>query len=251
MFIPDPMIFAVAIPAVFFAGMSKGGFGSGAAFAATPILALVLDPRMALGVMLPLLMLIDVVTLNSFWKKWHAPSAKVLVLGGIPGVALGALLYQIANADVFRLLIGAVALLLVLYQFARAQGWLVVAVQPFNARSGLMAGVVAGFTSFISHAGGPPVAIFLFSQGMSKTTFQATTVLTFWVVNILKFVPYSFLGIFSVQTLMIDLWMAPVAVLGAYVGIWAHRHVPERLFFSVTYVMLVASGSKLIYDALT
>jgi len=56
--------FAIAVPAVIFAGISKGGFGSGAAFASASILALVVPPGQALGIMLPLLMLIDVVTLG-------------------------------------------------------------------------------------------------------------------------------------------------------------------------------------------
>ena len=65
----DFSFFAVAIPAVIFAGISKGGFGSGAAFAASSILALVLTPGEALGLMLPLLMLIDFATLRPYWRK--------------------------------------------------------------------------------------------------------------------------------------------------------------------------------------
>lgn len=59
--------FAVAAPAVIFVGISKGGFGSGAAFAAATILALIVDPRAALGIMLPLLMLIGVASLKTYW----------------------------------------------------------------------------------------------------------------------------------------------------------------------------------------
>ena len=56
----DLSFFMIAAPAVVFAGISKGGFGSGAAFVAASILALTLPPGLALGVMLPLLMLMDV-----------------------------------------------------------------------------------------------------------------------------------------------------------------------------------------------
>ena len=68
-----PSFFAIAGPAVLFAGISKGGFGSGAAFAAAAILAIVVEPGLALGVMLPLLMLIDLATLRPYWKKWSFP----------------------------------------------------------------------------------------------------------------------------------------------------------------------------------
>lgn len=249
--LPDPLILAVGIPAILFAGISKGGFGSGASFAATPILALVMDPRLALGVLLPLLMLIDVVTLKSFWKGWHTPSAKVLAIGAVPGVLLGVWLYQIANADAFRFLIGAVSWLFLIYQLSRSWGVLRIPTLPFNPVFGMITGMVGGFTSFVSHAGGPPVAVFLLSQSMSKTTYQATTVLVFWVINILKFVPYGIIGVFTIESMWIGIWLSPMAVIGAYVGIWAHKIVSERLFFGITYVLLATTGSKLIWDALT
>ena len=107
--------FAVAVPAVLFAGISKGGFGSGAAFASSTILALFLTPGQALGVMLPLLMLIDATTLRPYWKTWSWPDARLLILGAVPGVVLGALLYKVAEPDVFRVLIGGISLAFVVW----------------------------------------------------------------------------------------------------------------------------------------
>ena len=101
------MFFAVAIPAVIFAGISKGGFGSGVAFASSSILALILDPGQALALMLPILMVIDLATLRPYWKRWNWPDARLLMLGAVPGVALGALLYRATDEDLLRLLIGA------------------------------------------------------------------------------------------------------------------------------------------------
>lgn len=80
----DWAFFAVAGPAVMFAGVSKGGFGSGAAFAGASILALVVAPGLALGVMLPMLMLIDVATLGPYWGKWGWPETRLLILGRCP-----------------------------------------------------------------------------------------------------------------------------------------------------------------------
>ena len=243
--------FAVAVPAVIFAGISKGGFGSGAAFASASILALILEPGAALGIMLPLLMLIDVSSLPAYWKKWSWPDARVLLLGGVPGTVLGALFYSWANPDAIRLLIGSISLLFVLWQVAQAQGWLRLKQVRFGPRVGLTAGVVVGFTSFVSHAGGPPAAVYLLGQGLSKTAYQATTVLVFWAVNLFKSGFYAAMGIFTIQTLTLDLMLAPFAVLGTYVGIRLHRVVPEKLFFGLTYVLLVVTGSKLVWDALT
>lgn len=243
--------FAVAAPAVLFAGISKGGFGSGAAFASAAILALILAPGQALAIMLPLLMLIDATTLGPFWKKWSWPDSRVLILGALPGVALGALLYRSADADVLRLLIGGIALAFVVWQLAQRNGLVPMPAARLPAPAGLVAGLVAGFTSFVSHAGGPPAAVYLLSQRLDKTRYQATTVLVFWAINIAKFIPYAFLGLFTAQTAMVDLLLAPFAVLGAWIGMRVHRIVPEALFFGITYVLLTVTGSKLVWDALT
>ena len=243
--------FAIAGPAAVFAGISKGGFGSGAAFAAASILALVVEPGLALGVMLPLLMLIDAVTLRPYWRKWNWPAARLMILGGLPGVALGALLFARADPDVFRVLIGAISIGFVLWQLGRARGWIRTAASALPTWAGAVAGVVAGFTSFVSHAGGPPAAVYLLSLRTSKTEYQANTVLIFWAINIAKFVPYAFLGMFTVQTGLANLALAPFALLGAWLGVKAHHMVPERAFFQLTYVLLIVTGTKLIWDGLT
>ncbi|MEL6887770.1 MAG: sulfite exporter TauE/SafE family protein, partial [Pseudomonadota bacterium] len=45
--------------------------------------------------------------------------------------------------------------------------------------------------------------------------------------------------------------LAPFALLGAWLGVKAHHMVPERAFFALTYVLLVVTGTKLIWDGLT
>ncbi|GAB5437981.1 MAG: sulfite exporter TauE/SafE family protein [Falsiruegeria mediterranea] len=245
------LFFAVAIPATVFAGISKGGFGSGVAFASSSILALILTPTQALALMLPLLMLIDVATLRPYWRRWSWPDARVLILGGVPGVVLGIWLFQVTNDDVLRLLIGGISLAFVVWQVMRRQGWLPEAQGRLAASSGVLAGLVAGFTSFVSHAGGPPAAVYLLSQRLTKTQFQATTVLLFWVINIAKFIPYAWLGLFTLQTTLANLMLAPFALLGAWLGVKAHHLISDRLFFGLTYVLLTVTGCKLIWDALT
>ena len=247
----DLTFFLIAIPAVMFAGVSKAGFGSGAAFAAAAILALVVPPGAALGIMLPLLMIIDVAALRPYWRKWHPPSARGIIIGAVPGVALGAVVYALVDADAFRLLIGVICIAFVFWQWGRSRGLIRVGHFGFSRPWAWVTGSAAGFTSFVSHAGGPPVAVFLLGQGLPKTTYQATTVICFWAINLMKFVPYAFLGIFSAQTLMADLILAPFAVLGAWLGVRAHHWVSDSVFFGLTYILLLATGTRLLWQALS
>ncbi|MDF1728318.1 MAG: sulfite exporter TauE/SafE family protein [Sulfitobacter sp.] len=247
----DPWFLAIAGLATLFAGISKGGFGSGAAFAAASVLALVVEPGLALGIMLPLLMLIDLSALRPYWGKWSLPDAKLIILGGLPGVALGAILYRIASPDIIRLIIGTVSVGFVLWQFSVSRGWVRMGGKEMPDWMGGVLGVATGFTTFISHAGGPPAALFLLTRNLKKTTYQATTVLIFWALNIVKFVPYAALGMFTAETFKANLILAPFALLGTWLGVKAHHLVPERAFFALTYLLLLVTGGKLIWDGIT
>jgi len=243
-------VIAVGVFAALLAGVSKGGFGSGASFAGAAILALFVPPGVALGIMLPILMLIDIATLRPYWRQWGRVEVTMLILGGLPGIGLGMAFYRMADADLLRLLIGGIALAFVLWQTVLRARVMRRGQSPLPGWAGLFAGLVAGFTSFVSHAGGPPAAVYLLSRGLDKTRYQATTVLMFFVFNIVKAVPYGMLGLFTQQTLMIDLVLTPFALLGAWIGVRAHRIMPERAFFAATYVLLTLTGVKLIWDGL-
>ena len=91
---------------------------------------------------------------------------------------------------------------------------------------GTLAGLAVGFTSFVSHAGGPPAAVYLLSLKLRKTEYQASTVLIFWAINIAKAVPYAGLGLFTRETLLLDLLLAPFALLGAWLGVRLHHSIP-------------------------
>ncbi len=243
-------VLVLAVPAVIFAGVSKAGFGSGISFASASILALVLPPAQALAIMLPLLLLIDCGSLPAYWRKWSAREVRVLLMGGVPGAALGILFLARADADAIRLLIGVICLLFVAWQGAAQLRLIRLPETRAPAWQGGLAGAVMGFTTFVSHAGGPVAAIYMLRQRLDKTSYQATTVFVFWALNLFKLVAYGGLGLFDRDTLMFCAALAPAAALGTWIGIRAHHLVSERAFFGFTYVALGLTGLKLIHDAL-
>ncbi len=246
----DLHFFLWAIPAVILAGMSKGGFGGALGFAAAPILAVAVPPAFAVGLMLPLLLIMDVTSVRSYWKQWDWPSVKILLWGSVPGTLVGMAIYSYADDDMLRVLIGIVALGFVLYRILQGLGR-IGAVRADRPWVGVVFGALGGLTSFISHAGGPPVAVYLLSKDMTKTSYHATQAIVFWVLNAAKVVPYVFLGLFTLETMKADVLLFPFAMLGVWIGVRAHHKIPDRVFFALTYVLLVITGVKLIFDGLT
>ncbi|MEO1469380.1 MAG: sulfite exporter TauE/SafE family protein [Pseudomonadota bacterium] len=246
----DPLFLAVALPAVVVAAASKAGFGGAGAFVATPFVALVLAPGQTLGVLLPVLIAIDFATLGPYWRRWSGRDAWALVLWGAVGVGLGWAVWGLVSDAVVRLAIGAVALVFVAQRLAAAAGWQPGGDPAFRPLRAGFWGVVAGLTSFVSNAGGPPAAIALVPRRLDKTTYQATTVVVFFWLNLMKAGPFAALGFFDAEALRLSLILLPAAALGVAIGILAHARVPQRAFDAVILVGLAGAGGKLVVDGI-
>ncbi|MFV0475901.1 MAG: sulfite exporter TauE/SafE family protein [Pikeienuella sp.] len=245
----DLSFLTVAVAAVLISGISKGGFGGGLGFVATPLLALTAPPAAAAAIMLPILIMIDQVGMYSYWRKWSWAAVWPTLIAAAAGIGLGMLAFGAVSASLLRLGLGVIAILFLIFQLTRKFGWTPDAAGPRAPRAAFW-GAVAGFTSTISHAGGPPVTIYLLAERLEKTVYQASTVLIFWAINLMKIGPYAALGVLDLSSLSISLMLAPAAIVGVLIGIWAHKRVPETLYFRAVAILLGLTGAKLIWDGL-
>ncbi len=252
--ISDPMFYAVAVPAVILSGISKGGFGGGLGIMTVPLIALVASPVQAAAIMLPILCAIDLVGLWAYRGQGDRKNLQLLLAAAVIGIVVGALTFRYMTADLLRIVLGAIAIGFTLrwfaQQYAAKRGAAPPAAAPRDAAKGTFWGIISGFTSFIAHAGGPPLSVYLLPQQLSRTSFQATTVVFFAVVNYVKLVPYALLGMFPAVNLTTSLLLMPAAIAGTVAGVWLHHRVSDRLFYLVCYAVVLATGAKLLFDGL-
>jgi uncharacterized membrane protein YfcA len=117
--------------------------------------------------------------------------------------------------------------------------------------AGVFWGTVAGFTSTLSQAGGPPFQVYVLPQRLPKLTLVGTYTIYFAVLNWLKIGPYFALGQFSTATLASSLLLLPVAVLANFLGIWLVRRTPIGLFYQIAYVLVFLISLELIRSGAT
>ena len=89
--ITDPLFYAVAVPAVIFLGLSKGGF-SGIGMVSTPLLAIIMPPLEAAAILLPIILVQDVVSVWVYRRVWDPWNLKVMIPGCVVGVGAAWLL---------------------------------------------------------------------------------------------------------------------------------------------------------------
>ena len=252
----DSGFWLVAVVAVLIMGVSKGGFGSGMNVASTPLLALASNPILAAAIMLPLLNIMDLLGIRAFWRQWDIRTARSLLLPMIAGVVLGIILFTSVNADWLRILLAVVVYVVLIDRWGllRRVGLMVQKAKETPEPGGPMAwilGTLLGVTSTIAHAGGPAGSAYLLRFNFDKTTFQATTILTFTAVNLIKLPFYLFTGQFPLSTLAMTGVLVPVAVVSMLLGVVLHRIMPQRPFFIFMEAALFVTACKLMWDGVS
>lgn len=240
------LFFAVAGAAAFFVGASKGGLPM-VGVLGVPLLALVMSPVAAAALLLPVYIVSDMVGLWAYRKEYSPRNLAILIPAMVFGVGLGWATARITEEWMVTLLVGVIGLyycITVVFRNTRAPP------RPADIPRGVFWGMIAGFTSFVSHTGGPPYQAYVLPQKLPKMMFAGTSTIVFAVINLVKLVPYWALGQFNPGNLEVAAMLSPIAVAGALIGYKLTTVIPETLFYRIVEAALFLISLKLIYEAL-
>ena len=243
--ITDWYFYAVAIPAVLLLGISKSGFGAGFGSLAVPIIALAVTVPQAAALLMPVLLLMDLLGMAAFRKSFDIKLLRFLVPCGLLGTVVGALLFKALDA---KLVAGIVGIFTLMFLAQR----LLFPPRPDSAPppkwlGGILA-VTSGFTSFVSHAGGPPLSAYVIPLRLSPIHFTATMAFFFFVINLSKWIPYAWLGLLDTRNMATSLVLLPIAPIGVWIGVRMARTINPVLFYRLLYLGMLLTGCKLVWD---
>lgn len=246
--VSDPWFYVVAVPAVLLTGLSKSGFASGFGSLATPMIALTLPVPQAAAIMLPLLMVMDATGLQQLWRERDPALVRLLVPSGLLGIGVGTLLFGLLSAKAVAGLVGAMTLAFLAQRLLFPPRRDAPPAAPWVGRA---CAVVAGFTSFVAHAGGPPIGAYLLPLKLAPRVLSGTMAVFFAAVNAAKWIPYAALGLIDGRNMATALLLLPLAPLGVWAGVWLVRRVSTTWFYRLAYAGMGLTGLKLLWDGLS
>jgi uncharacterized membrane protein YfcA len=241
----DPLFYLVAIPAVLLYGIAKGGFAGPAAVLAVPLMSLVMSPTKAAAILLPILVVMDVLAVKTYWGLFDRRTLQIMLPGALLGIAIGYLTADQFNDDHMRLLVGCIALGFGVQSYFSVASRLG---SKHNKFAGSALGMIAGFTSFSIHAGGPPFHMYLMPKRLNPLLFAGTAAVFFAAVNAAKLVPYYSLGQLGIENLMLSLILVPLAPLGVAAGHWAVQRTQADVYYRVLSFFLIVVGARLLWE---
>ena len=243
--ITDLWFYAVAIPAVVLMGLSKSGFGAGFGALAVPLMAMTVPVPQAAAIMLPLLAVMDALGLATFLREFDRGLIKLILPAGLLGTVVGTLLFGALPAKWVAGVVGAITLAFLAIRVAfppRADA------PPPPKWLGFALGTTSGFTSFVAHAGGPPINFYVLPLKLPPVTFTATMAVFFAAVNTSKWIPYAWLGLIDGRNMLTSLALAPFAPVGVWLGVKVVRRIQPHTFYRLLYAGMFLTGVKLLWD---
>lgn len=227
-------------------GLSKGGLPA-IGMLAVPVLSLVMSPVKAAVLLLPIYIISDIMGIWLYRRDYSAANLRILIPAGVFGVWVGWLTASILSDRAIMFLIGVVGAAFCLNVWLRKQAN--APAQPAHTAKGWFWGSLAGFTSFISHAGAPPFQVYMLPQKLPKLEFAGTATIVFAVINAAKILPYQNLQPYSSETLWSAAVLIPFALIGAVCGAFLTRRIADVWFFRIVQISLFAVSLKLISNA--
>lgn len=244
--ITDPLFYAVAIPAVLLLGVSKSGFGAGFGSLAVPMMALAVSVPQAAAILMPVLLLMDLLGMAAFRNNVDRRLLGFLLPFGLLGTLVGTLLFKLLDP---RLVAGIVGVFTLLF-LAQRLIFPPTPDQPPPPRwIGAVLSVTSGFTSFIAHAGGPPMNAYVIPLRLSPLVFTGTLAYFYFFINLSKWIPYAWLGLLDGRNLLTSIVLLPLAPIGVWLGVRIAHRIEPRLFYRLIYAGMLLTGIKLVWDA--
>ncbi|MDP5218130.1 sulfite exporter TauE/SafE family protein [Ruegeria sp. 2205SS24-7] len=228
-------------------GLSKGGVPM-IALLSVPLMSLFMDPARAAGLLLPLYIVADCYAVYLFRRAFSARNLKILLPGAMCGVLIGFFAVSFVPGDAVKLLVAGIGIAYLINalrgRFAKQEP----PARPADLPRGIFWGTLAGLTSYISHAGGPPFQAYVLPQRLDKMVYLGTVTIFFTIVNLLKLPPYILAEQVTLNSASQAIWLAPLALAGAWSGAAISRALPERLFFLLVEIALALVSLKLLYE---
>jgi uncharacterized protein len=211
----------------FLAAFVNGALGYGFSSLTVPV-GLVFFANRVLN---PALVLIEV-CINLYvlvinWSGLRAVWRRVMpiIVGLLPGVALGSYLLASIHPDWLKLATYCLLLPLILFQAAGVR-------RPIRAERlvGVPFGAGLGFLYSVTTISGPPLALLFNNQGLVKQEFRAGLALIRVAESCLTAFAYYQLGLFTAEALHVGSWIVPSVLIGIPLGAYVIRRMDAETF---------------------
>jgi len=239
-----PLDYLLIYSILFLACFLHGVTGFGSALVAIPLIAMVLEVKKTIPLVVLVAGTMNFVLLVQLWRHVRWDRIRPLLIGAIPGILLGVLFLKRVDETSIRLVLGAVLLVYAVYG-------LLLRVSPRGIPQiwaylfGFLAGGLGGAFGII----GPPVVAYVSLQPWNKDEVKAMLQGFFFLAGGLVIGLYVYMGIATREVLSLYVLALPVLGLGWWLGSALYGKIQEGIYRKAVLLLLGCMGFTMIWQS--
>ena len=217
-----------------------------------------MPPRIALGITLPILLIIDIWVVCFLKNKVNFFLLMIMSVFGLLGHSIGWYFFDYISNDALVCFISGMSLVTVFLFFKRkligtgnSSHYLEKERRVEQTKVWLRGGVwctLSGIASFISVSGGIPLQIFLLSFRLKRAVYLGSAGAFFFLLNLTKIPLYWNLNILTKEILVLSITLMPAIPVGVILGYFVCKLMTDQQFYVVMHLILGIVGLHLLYD---
>ena len=238
----DVDLLTIAVPAIIFvATIVRSTFGFGGALVAMPLLAMVVDMRIATPLVALIVNTNSIAILFSSWRDVRVGSAWRLVVSSLLGIPIGLLFLTEAYEDVVKACLAVVIVVFALYNLFKPQLSKVI-----DQRMAYIFGFFAGILGGAYNANGPLVVAYGTLRRWPADSFRATLQGYFFPIGFLIVLSHGLAGLWTAEVFRFYFLSLPFVLLALLLGGRFNRTIPTGRFEQYVNVLLIIIGTMLL-----
>ena len=233
--------------ALLFAAFVKGATGLGFPLIATPMVALLLDIRIAVTILiLPNLLMDMTQVFRGGFPYAILRRFKSMVGLTIVGVFIGTMVLVMLPLWALNFCLGIMVIVFVVSNLLKFDFTISPAAEKILSP---IFGLLSGFLNGMTNAAGPTLAIYFYSLKLEKRDFVKAVATIFMITKATQLIAVSTWNLFNWDTLTLSFQVVLFTMLGFFAGLKTQDRVNQRTFSRGLLVLLSIVGVILITRA--
>lgn len=231
----------IFVAIILVASVLQTSTGFGFSIVATPFLLMIFEPNEAIQINLVLSLVISAALIKKAYKDVDKGVLRRLIVGSLPGLPIGILIFLMANASYLKTGMGLVILTLTFLLMANFR------LKKTKRKDVIVGGISGTLTTGIGMPG-PPILLYFSGTDTQKERLRATAFAFYlYIYPISLLIQVVFAG--TSKTVWTSIGLAlPLLGIGLYFGQLLFKHINQKYFRIFTYTALLFTGIYLLFQ---
>ncbi|TAL69765.1 MAG: sulfite exporter TauE/SafE family protein [Bacteroidetes bacterium] len=238
------IIFILVLVIIFCASLYRATFGFGDALIAMPLLALLINIKIATPIVAFMGFAVSVFILLGNRQKQNFTKIWQLVIFSIIGIPIGLFFLKSINENIVKIVLAFILIIYSLFSLTYPHLYLK------TNKSAFAFGIISGILGSAYNTNGPPIIMYGTLRKWTPEEFRLLLQGVFLPTNMFIIIGHGFAGLWTGDVVKVMLYALPTVMTATIIGNILNKKIPSEKFEKLVYYFLIGIGMILLIQSI-